>query len=323
MVDFNPVIYKEFNRSREGLRKVPVYNSKTNFEPKADVFTRAKDFVKNNPKKVIAYSLIAAGIVAGIAALVKKGKPFSINLEGKRILSKADKITKEADTIAQNAQKEYDSAMALIREGELQGFQDVLDKNGSVVREFLSSDNASLIMREMSGNKITRETIYNPETSRIELISKNVKHISDDITKAKESYTFSEGEFISYFKNAATNETSDEIKVGKIFDFRAGKLFFYSENNVIDDKKGQFSQRCTFIDDKLRKYESGVKLSDTIASTKKQFFFTEDSKVEEYKKGIKIRYIPEPDERIMGRKIEKANQHYLSDETGKLVKQEY
>ena len=311
------VSYKEFNRDRSMLRKVPVYNSKTDFGPKTDVYTKAKDFVLKNPKKVAFGALAIAGIIASTVLLATKGKPLLINLEGNKILSKADKINQQAGSVIENAEKEYNSVLNLLVESRPDNFNTVFDENGAVVRRFIEKDSAYL-MQELSGEKITRESMFNPEQLSIKTIMKDVEHISDSRIKAREGFSYDKGELNSYMKGIFANiydENPSKSKFKTIIEFKDGQLFSCIKDAKMDNENLAYKEGYKFIDDKLRKYESGVKSGLNTSKVGKEFNF-DNGKVGEYRKNIELFFSEEKPEIA-----EKVKEHYVVNDSGKLEKQ--
>ena len=304
-----------FDRDSSKLRKVPVYNSKTDFSQKSDIFTSGKNFIKNNKKKILLVGS-ALALLAGIGILFAKRKTLSISHEGGNILSKTNTILKEANEITSQAQKEYDSVLNILNESKAKYFANEVDELGNTTRNFVTKDSLYL-MQELNGNKIVRETQFDPDNLEVKSILKNVSRIGKYGAKAKQSFAFNNNKFISYSENISGNiydTVSTKAKFKKHFCFENGKLLFKATDVNINNEKLNYEERFLFVDDKLKSYEKGVR-SDLYKSTvKKQIHFEDNGKISEYQADLKTFYNP-----ITKDKIQKSKISYSLDDNGELV----
>ena len=116
MVD--AISYKSFDRDTSKLRKVPVYNSKTNFSQKPETIQKTNVFKNENVKKAAFGLLALTGAAIGAFLASKKGKQFIVDFKNNIILSNANKILKKANSITKNADAEYQNAMKIMQGAE-------------------------------------------------------------------------------------------------------------------------------------------------------------------------------------------------------------
>ncbi len=247
------------------------------------------DKIKSNKKLLIAGGVAIAAATAGIIFGIKKGIiPFGVNAKAKNILKRSDEILAQGSDIIALGQKEYNEAMGLLNQARENGFSDVLDESGKVIRNFDISNNPALssTMREFSDGKLTRRVYFSQIDNEFNIssIDKGVEELSDG-AKTAERFDFSNGVLSGYTKgwelfadlsekiaegfgfsdgvlNIYTKGTEtlvdDSAKVDEIFNFSNGVLSGYTKGwEILADERQKIAEGLGFSNGVLSDYTKG------------------------------------------------------------------
>ena len=300
--------FKAFDRDTTKLRKVPVYNSKTDFSQSSDIFEKTKNVNAKTAKKALLGVLALAGGLAATAFLIKKAKPLFIDIKGKKVLAKADKIQNQANSILENSDKEYANALKIIQEAEY-GEHTVSSnyanlKNIYNYEKFIATSDGSASSVSMAKSDFATDvniTYY-----------KGFRGNQENY-RANEIYQFKNKKLLSYSKEV--HQKGKKHSASKIFNFKEGQLFHFISGSKKTAKQTNINSEYIFVNNKLRRYHEGMKIGELVSKTKESFYFEADNKLAEYRGKTIMDFDPDKNQLK-----HTAKETYILDNNGKLVR---
>ena len=242
--------------------------------------------LKTNKKALIAAGVGLLAVTGAIIYNIKKGKTPQLTEDvntiidnGNKIIQESEGIVSRGNEILEESQKQVNEVMELLKQGREKGFQDVTDESGKVIRKFSEG-----LMEELDGDKILRQTEFDPESLKIFKISKNCEALPDGGKKYSEVFDFIDNKISEYTKDCEKLADGSE-KWGEVFGFEDNKISWYTKDcEKLADGGKKYSEVFGFEDNKISEYTKDyAELADESIKWGEVFDF-KDGKISGYTK---------------------------------------
>ena len=251
------------------------------------------DKIKSNKKLLIAGGVAIAAATAGIIFGIKKGIiPFGVNAKAKNILKRSDEILAQGSDILAQGQKEYNEAIGLLTQARENGFSDVLDESGNVIRSFYIETKYPNLqessMSEFLDGKIIRQVSFNQTKNGFDIgkIEKGIE-VSSDARKISESFGFSKGVLYDYRKGI--EEFADRrANVAESFWIDGPEIHYQKSYKRLLDHTYTVSESFYTADGNLKTYQKGINEQLDNGRKISETFMFSDGALAEHRKGTEI-----------------------------------
>ena len=223
------------------------------------------DKIKANKKIIIPAAIGLATIAGGLIFAIKTGKisfKGKIEQQANEILRESKKIQKTAEEIKVEAQKQYDEIMEILKKAKEEGFKDVVDESGKTIRRFVddtSAEGAEKIMDELDGDKILRQTYFNPDNLEIRGIGKGITQNADGTGSVAESFDYSDGKLLRFAKDYKWHPDGTQ-SCAEDFIYSDGKLSEFTKDFKLNpDRTTSWAEDFIYSDNKLSGFTKDFK----------------------------------------------------------------